>query len=147
MAPSRMSNCSRRPDSSRLDTLQSARDAFGGGESDDGRRGAGLGNPRCRLIAVKTRQMTPVFILFVFELLFFPRWRRHSKMSAGKTRQAGEICRVAVKYFLKTEAFLRCIVLCSELRLKVAAAHIFNCFPPSSNTKQPASFGFICIMF
>lgn len=64
---------------------------------------------------------------------------------SGKDSQTGEICRGAVKYFLKTEAFLRYVVMCSELSLKVAAAHIFNCFPPLQY-KQRASFGFICII-
>lgn len=95
LSRTRLSNCSRRPDSSRLDTRHSARDAFGGGESDDaGGGGAGFGNHRCRFIAVKTRQMTPVFILFVFELLFFPALKDVSGKDSHHGRDLQSRCQI-----------------------------------------------------
>lgn len=60
---------------------------------------------------------------------------------SGKDSQAGEICRVAVKYFLKTEAFLRYIILHSELSLKVGVA-----FSPSL-IQTTCVIGFICLIF
>lgn len=85
-------------------------------------RGRGSGTTAAFLWAVKTKADDTC--IYPFWAVVFPTMADALKGVSGKSSQTGEICRVAVKHFFKTEAFLRYVIMLTKLSLKVGAPHI-----------------------
>lgn len=137
IAPTRLSNCSRRPDSSRLTRVIQPE------ISQIRRWGRGRGGfwkPPLPFHSSQDEADDTCIYPFCVWVVVFPAMAEALKDVSGKDSQTGDICRVAVKYFLK-KAFLRYIILRSELSLNVGVA-----FSPSL-IQTTCVIGFICLIF